>query len=112
MDEALTNAVEAVECHIEGLLVDGEPIPTVRPIERHRKNRNFSGGVWALIEVDISKLSGVVKRVNITLPERILSQIDAFASREGDTRSGFLAHAALEYVSSHADRSEQDAAGS
>ena len=27
LDEALIEAVEAIDCHIEGLLMDGEPIP-------------------------------------------------------------------------------------
>lgn len=100
-DEALSNAVEAIECHVEGLLLDGESIPKSQPIERHRLKREFASGIWALVDVDLSKLSGKAKRVNITLPERILTQIDAFASRTGDTRSGLLAHAALEYVGAH-----------
>ena len=100
-DEALTNAVEAIECHIEGLLIDGESIPQAQPIEHYRRKKEFAGGIWALVDVDLSKLSGKARRVNITLPERILVQIDSFASKTGDTRSGFLAHAALEYVSAH-----------
>jgi metal-responsive CopG/Arc/MetJ family transcriptional regulator len=51
--------------------------------------------------VDVSKLSGKAKRVNITLPERLLVQIDAFAARQGGSRSGLLAHAAMEYVAAH-----------
>jgi metal-responsive CopG/Arc/MetJ family transcriptional regulator len=54
--------------------------------------------------VDVSKLSGKAKRVNITLPERLLSQIDDYARRHGGTRSGLLAHAALEYVAGHEER--------
>ncbi len=110
VDDALTNAIEAIECHIEGMLIDGETIPSSRTIEFHSKNRQFSGGIWALAEVDLSKLSGKAKRVNITLPERLLVQIDAYASRTGETRSGFLVHAAMEYVSTHADSgSEKEA---
>ena len=111
IDDALTNAVEAIECHIEGLLLDGETVPHAVAIEHHRSKRRFSGGVWAMVEIDLSKLSGRSKRVNITLPERVLTQIDSCAARTGDTRSGFLAHAALEYVSSHADKSEQEYEG-
>ena len=112
VDESLTNVVEAIECHIEGLLIDGETVPSGRTIERHRKSRQFSGGIWALVDIDLSKLSGKAKRVNITLPERLLVQIDLFASRTGDTRSGLLAQAALEYVTAHADsESEQGGAG-
>lgn len=102
-DEALSNAVEAIECHVEGLLLDGDTIPQVRPLEHHQGKRDFSGGIWAMVDVDISKLSGRARRVNITLPERILAQIDSFAAKSGDTRSGFLAHAALEYVSTHSE---------
>ena len=102
VDEALTNAVEAIECHVEGIFNDGEILPSSRTIEEHRNNRQFSGAVWALVEIDISRLSGKAKRVNITLPERLLTQIDSFASGTGDTRSGFLARAAMEYVIAHA----------
>ena len=67
-DEALNNAIEAIECHIEGLLIDGERIPQGKPIEHHRNNREFASGIWALVDVNLSKLSGKAKRVNITLP--------------------------------------------
>lgn len=103
-DEALSNAIEAIECHIEGLLIDGEKLPAPATIEHHRADPQFTEGVWALVDVDVSKLSGKAKRVNITLPERLLVQIDSFAARHGDTRSGLLAHAALEYVATHDDR--------
>lgn len=99
-DDALSNAIEAIECHIEGLLSDGEPVPSSKSLEQHQRKRDYAGGIWAMVDVDLSKLSGQVKRINITMPERILSQIDSYASSHGETRSGLLAHAALEYVSS------------
>lgn len=106
-DDALSNAIEAIECHIEGLLIDGETIPRGMPVEHHRTKREFASAIWALVDVDLSKLSGKAKRVNVTLPERILTQIDSFASRSGDTRSGLLVRAALEYVSTHSNQNEQ-----
>lgn len=110
VDDALTNVIEAIECHIEGMLIDGETVPSARTVEQHSKNRQFSGGIWALVDVDLSKLSGKSKRVNITLPERLLVQVDSYASRSGETRSGFLVHAAMDYMSTHADsESEKDA---
>jgi predicted RNase H-like HicB family nuclease len=33
MEEAILNATEAIECHIEGLLVDGEDYPTPQSLE-------------------------------------------------------------------------------
>jgi predicted RNase H-like HicB family nuclease len=106
-DEALSNVIEAIECHIEGFLIDEESIPEGLPIEYYRAKREFASGIWALVDVDLSKLSGKAKRVNITLPERILMQIDSFASRTGETRSGLLAHAALEYVSARTEQKER-----
>ena len=82
--------------------MDGESLPSSRTVEYYRMDDQFSEGTWALVEVDVSKLAGRAKRVNITLPERLLVQIDSFAARHGDTRSGLLAHAALEYVAAHA----------
>ena len=101
VEAALDAAVEAIECHVEGLLRDGLSVPAAQPVEAHRKNRDYAGGLWALVEVDLSKVSGKAKRVNITLPEHLLTQIDSFAAKTGDTRSGFLVHAAMEYVTTH-----------
>jgi predicted RNase H-like HicB family nuclease len=99
-EEALANAAEAIECHIEAFLTDGVPLPKPSPLEHHLTNPDFADAIWALVSVDLSKLSGSVKRINITLPERILSRIDAYATTHGQTRSGLLAAAALEYVAS------------
>lgn len=101
MEDALTNAVEAIECHLEGLLLDGDEIPQAQPVEVHLKNRNFAGGTWALVSVDLSKLRSKTKRINITVPERVLALADEQARREGETRSGLLARAVMEYIGRH-----------
>jgi predicted RNase H-like HicB family nuclease len=98
MDEALRNAVEAIECHVEGLMLDGEPIPAPKSVEYHKDNTEFLGGTWALVDVDLTRLSGKARRVNITIPERVLSLIDDYASRHGETRSGLITQAALEFI--------------
>ena len=100
MDEALNNAVEAIECHIEGLLLDSEPIPSPKTVDYHQDNPDYQGGVWALVTVDITKLSGKTRRVNITLPERILTLMDRYAAEYGETRSGLIAQATMEYITS------------
>ena len=97
-DEALDEAVEAVECHIEGLLLDGKPVPLPRPVEYHQSNPDYAGGVWAIVTVDIAKLSGKSKRVNITIPERLLSLMDQYAAQHGETRSGLIAQATMEFI--------------
>ena len=44
LDEALENAKEAIECHIEGLLIDGETVPAPQKLEVHQSNEEWSGG--------------------------------------------------------------------
>lgn len=101
IDEALENAREAIEAHLEGMLADGEAIPDQVPLEEHQSDPELADGTWALVEVDLAQLSSDVRRVNISLPERILTIIDRAARAEGESRSGFLAHAALDYLGHH-----------
>ncbi len=98
IDDALIQAVEAIECYLEGMLIDGEAIPLPTAIEAHAANPDYAGGVWALVSVDISKLSGKSKRINITLPERLLAQMDSYAAQHGQSRSGLIAEAAMTYL--------------
>ena len=103
LDEALLEVVEAIECHLEGLLIDGESIPVPQSVEHHQSNPDYADGIWALVSIDLAKLSGKSKRVNITLPERVLKLMDKYASDNGETRSGLITQAALEYIASHED---------
>lgn len=101
IEEALTMSQEAAECHIEGMLLDSEPIPVPTSIESHRDNPDYKDGLWALVDIDISKLSLKAKRVNITIPERLLNTVDNYARNHGETRSGLLSQAVTEYMASH-----------
>ncbi len=105
MDEALQEVVEAIECHLEGMLLDGEAIPTPKTVEHHLNNPDYADGTWALVTVDVTKLSGKTRRVNITLPERVLSVMDKYATEHGETRSGLIAEAAIEYIATREDAS-------
>ena len=44
------------------------------------------------------------KDVNITVPERVLAIVDKMAAREGESRSAFLARAALSYADRQSSR--------
>ena len=57
---------------------------------------DFKGWIWAIVEIDPEDLSDAVERVNITIPKRVLAAADRYAAARGETRSGFLARAALE----------------
>ena len=96
LDEALTNAREAILLHLEGLLDDGHSFPKPSTIEQLRSKRSYRGWTWAIVDVDVSELGDKAARVNITLPQRILRAVDAHARKQGETRSWFLARAALD----------------
>jgi hypothetical protein len=72
--------------------------PTPSSAESLLREWNAKGAVWALVPVDLSVLSKRAKRVNITVPENLLRKIDAFATKDGDSRSGLLVTAALQYI--------------
>jgi predicted RNase H-like HicB family nuclease len=93
-DAALISVVEAIELHLEGITEDNGEIPVPRPISEHQANPDFAGGIWAAVEVDVSRFDGRAEKINITLPRRLLAKIDAYARAHGATRSGFLAEAA------------------
>ena len=96
MDEAIDMAREAILCHIEGLFQDGEKVPAALQLEDHAHNPDYTDAVsWAVVDVDISQLSGKTRRVNISVPEGILARIDEVT----DNRSKFLAEAAVEKIS-------------
>ena len=104
-EDALENAQEAILTHIEGLLLDNDPVPSPMLIEKLRNNIPGKDLIWAIVSVDLSTLSESTRRINITIPERILSKIDSSAKNEGESRSGFLVSAAMEYISRHNTKS-------
>ena len=55
IETALENAAEAIECHLEAMILDGEQIPTPKPIEFHRKNSDYADGIWAITQVNLDK---------------------------------------------------------
>jgi predicted RNase H-like HicB family nuclease len=54
--EALANAKEAIECHLEGMLKDSEIFPGFQAPEVHRANPDFAGGIWDEVQIDFPVL--------------------------------------------------------
>jgi HicB_like antitoxin of bacterial toxin-antitoxin system len=69
-------------------------LPAPTPLEILAANPNYQGGVWMLLDVDTTKLDTTPVRLNISLPQSLVNEIDAYAKAQGATRSGFLAKAA------------------
>jgi len=101
VSQAFENVKEALALHYEGLVTDGEPLPQVREIDVHLDNPDYAGGVWGVVEFDITPYFGRSVRFNATLPEQLLERIDQTVSRDKrySSRSGFLAAAALRELS-------------
>ena len=99
VEEALENAAEAILTHLEGLLLDGETVPAPTSVNTLRTRSRARDLTWALVDVDPALLSTDVRRINVSIPAHLLSKVDAFARREGETRSGLLSSAVIEYIS-------------
>ncbi len=91
LDEALGNAEEAISAWIDAALDAGEVIPVASALEVLRHNPDFAGWIFAVVTIDPAVLDDTVDRVNITLPRRVLSRLDALAKAKGETRSGYIA---------------------
>ncbi|CDG86120.1 type II toxin-antitoxin system HicB family antitoxin [Janthinobacterium agaricidamnosum] len=84
-------AQEAVE-----VMYDRETnIPAASAIEKWTSNPDYADGFWMLVNIDLSKVNTKPVRLNISLPESLLRDIDQFAKSHHLTRSGFLAQAAM-----------------
>ena len=68
----------------------------------HQANPDFADGIWALVDVDLAKLSGKTVRVNITMPARVLAIVDEAATRTGDSRSRVLTREVLQHIEQQA----------
>ncbi|MBS0422690.1 MAG: type II toxin-antitoxin system HicB family antitoxin [Proteobacteria bacterium] len=61
-----------------------------------QSNKGYKGWTWGIVDVPIERLFGPAEKINITVPGRLLKQIDDYAKSHGQTRSGFLTNAAVE----------------
>ena len=100
--DAMAQARDAILLHLGGLLDEGKAPSPPSPVDMHAGNpglvakADFKGWIWAIVEIDPEDLSDAVERVNITFPKHVLTAADRYAAARGETRSGFLARAALE----------------
>ncbi|MEZ7176010.1 type II toxin-antitoxin system HicB family antitoxin [Pseudomonas mosselii] len=101
VSEALENAQEALALHFEGLVADGDPLPQPQEVDVYLGNPDYVGGVWAVVDFDVTPYLGKAVRFNATLPENLLHRIDDLVKKDHRyaSRSGFLATAALRELS-------------
>jgi predicted RNase H-like HicB family nuclease len=92
LEEAIRQAEEVLRLHVEGMVAEGEVIAAPTPLDAILKTADARGAAAILVPLRRTKARAV--RVNITLDEFLLLDIDAEAARRGLTRSAFLAEAA------------------
>lgn len=90
-EDAVREASEALAFHVQGMREDGDAIPSPRALEEIGAGEDWydlAGSIVALVPLLPPPAKAV--RVNVTLDERLLAEIDAVAKN----RSAFLAEAA------------------
>jgi predicted RNase H-like HicB family nuclease len=91
LDEARALAAEALALHVAGTQEDGEALPAPSSLDEIMEERENRDAVAFLVSLPAKAARAV--RINITLPEDVLAEIDAYAEGHGFTRSAFLARA-------------------
>ena len=99
IDEAKDMAQEALTLHIQGMLEDGEQLPVPSRLEEIMGDPDYANAIAYLV-VSVPDAKPRTVRVNVTVPEMTLKQIDATAKKRGMSRSSFLVHAAQNAIQS------------
>jgi len=92
LDEAYRMAEEALAAHIAFMTDDSDPIPPPSSLEAIMADPENRDAMPFLVRIAPPK--GRVLRLNVSLDENLVADIDAKAAAMGKTRSGFLADAA------------------
>lgn len=94
VQEAATNAAEALAGHVDVTLDAGEDIPPPSSPDAPLPDwlQAALGKIAAHVLVPV-EMPGRSVRTNITLDEGLLARLDAAATAEGMSRSGFIAQA-------------------
>lgn len=90
--EAQSLAIDALALHIRGLLADGTAVPVPSSLAAVMEDPANRDGLAAFVRAPRRLVNHI--RVNISLPEDTLEEIDQFALTHGYTRSGLLVFAA------------------
>jgi predicted RNase H-like HicB family nuclease len=93
--DAIADAERALSFHIRSMVEDNDPIPEPSDPARIKGEPDIEEVVRVLIPVDVPRKT---VRINVSLDEKLLGDIDRAANENGYTRSGFLAAAARKLI--------------
>jgi len=92
LEECLASGREALQVHVQFMLDEGMEIPAPQSLDAVLADPESHDALAVL--VDLPPVRGKAVRVNITLDEYLLTEIDRAASARHMNRSKFLAWAA------------------
>jgi len=103
IDLGLEKISQSIKSHLEILAEYGERIPSAVAIEKLRTEyalanpHTYTHAFWAIVDIDITVYLGKSHKINVTLPELLIKQIDERVNKSSayKTRSGFIASACL-----------------
>lgn len=100
LDQAMEKLPDVIAEHLTILAEYGESIPHAKPLQQHVNTCQEDGVTWAIINFDITPYLGKSHKINVTLPELLIKQIDDRVNKSAQhkTRSGFIASACVELL--------------
>lgn len=103
IDDAIADAHAAIDIYLEYQCEKGLDVPIAKTINDHKDDEDCRDGLWGFVDIDISRFEGKAVKLNITLPQNLLSKIDSYVMRNGEysSRSGFLAELARRELLKH-----------
>lgn len=108
-EETMADAKSALDAHFELLVDSGQDLPESSGVMgapmSALPHEEYTGGIWAAVDIDTTKFMGKAERINITLPHLLINKIDRVVSENAKygSRSNFLAEAALKVLQQEAN---------
>ncbi|MDC9581916.1 type II toxin-antitoxin system HicB family antitoxin [Xenorhabdus sp. PR6a] len=104
IDDAISDATNALDTYFEYMSENGHTPVEAKTVADHLNDEDCNGGIWAYVDIDLTKYEGRTTKLNITLPQFLLVRIDDYVNshREYHSRSGFFAELARRELAKHA----------
>jgi len=92
LDDARAVAQDALALHLAGLTESGAALPEPSTLDEVMSDPDRRDGIAILVCIKTEQARAI--RVNVTMPEDVLTELDRYAEAHGFTRSRLLTQAA------------------
>lgn len=75
MTEAVSNARMAVFDYMHQCVQADSPLPTPSVVGSHLDNSKYAGYIWAIVHIELARVTGDDTELTIRLPARLMSQV-------------------------------------